>query len=296
MRRCLLVLALVGCAEARPAPAEPPPAPAPAQAGPTTLHKLTTENFDVEWDEPTSTEAEAKAVADRAEKARAKYVELLGDGRVGDAHMYIRLAGEGKGRKYPSVEAETRDIRLYRYPGPGGEYEASAAHELVHAIRWARWRKPERQTDVGLFYEEAFAEMLAREAGFPSTGFPLYGVDPNVAAASFLDRGEALPIQRIVTEHRDVNFRCMAQTYVGRVAFMAHVRRRVGFEKLVTLADLDAPLNLQIFEEHVGAKLPDLIASFEKEVRATAQRPEARDAGKAYREKTPIRLFPICSR
>jgi hypothetical protein len=296
MRRSLLVLALVGCAEPQSAPAAPKAAEAPAPAGPTTMHKLTTTNFDVEWDEPTSTEAEAKAVADRAEKARAKYVELIGDGRVGDAHMYIRLAGEGKGRKYPSVEAETRDIRLYRYPGPGGEYDASIPHELVHAIRWARWRKPERQTEIGLFYEEAFAEMLAREAGLPSTGFPLYGVDPNVAAATFFERGEALPIQRIINEHRDVNFRCMAQTYVERVAFMAYLRRRVGFEKLVTLADVDAPLNIDLFEEQLGVKLPEVIASFEKEARATGQRPEAREAGKAYREKTPIRLFPICSR
>jgi hypothetical protein len=295
LRRAFLV-ALVSCADAGPAPAAPAAAEAPAPTGPTTLHKLTTPNFDVEWDEPTSTEAEAKAVADRAEAARAKYAELIGDGRLGDAHMYIRLAGEGKGRKYPSVEAETRDIRLYRYPGPGGEYDASIPHELVHAIRWARWRKPERQTDVGLFFEEAFAEMLAREAGLPSTGFPLYGVDPNIAAASFLDRGELLPITRIVNEHRDVNFRCMAQTYVERVAFILHVRRRVGFEKLVTLADFDGPLNVDVLEQHVGVKLPELIASFDKELRATAQRPDFKESAKTFREKTPIRLFPICSR
>src|SRR5688500_4265436 len=190
MRRALLLssLVVVACGHARGPDASPQAAArslpvTSAAASPSDDKSLNGAHFDVVWKSGAASLEDGQRVLDRGERARAKLVELLGEQRVGDRRIRIRLGGDGGRDKIPYVDPDTRDIVLYRFPGEGGAYEAPLAHELVHAIRFDIWTKPERQTDPALFWEEGFAELLAREAGFPSTGFPLFGVDPYVAAA-----------------------------------------------------------------------------------------------------------------
>ena len=136
--------------------------------------------------------------------------------------------------------------------------------------------------------------MSAREAGFPSRGFPLYGVDADVAAASFVARGEALPIRKLLAEHRALNFRCMAQAYVERISFMTFLASKVGSKPLIAIAYVDTPLDVPTIERLLGAKIDALAAEHEKILIATSKRAPARVAGAAYREKSPIRFLPVC--
>jgi len=271
------------------------PAPLPKAGGvPAGERSLAATHFDVTWTEPASSEEDAKRVLLRAADARAKLVTILGKERVGDRRIRIRLSGDGSPRELPTVDPASGDILLYRFAGAGGEYEAPLAHELVHAIRRTIWTNPDRQTDPGLFWEEGFAELIAREAGFASTGFPLYGFDPHVGAASFVTRGESIPLGRLITEHKALNFRCMAQAYVERISFMLAVRDRVGLAPMITAAYVDGPLDVPTLEKSLGAKLTDLTAAHEKLVASSAALEPARKEGTKFRETTAIRYLPLC--
>jgi hypothetical protein len=298
---CLL-LAVIGCGgqpprtEATSKPIVLDAAATPTQARTTGERTLGGAHFDAMWDEATAAEDDARRVLERAEGARARFVDLLGKERVGERRIRIRLAGDGDPRRIPTVDPQTGDILLYRFPGPGGAYDAPVAHELVHAIRWPIWTRAERQTDPALFWEEGFAELLAREAGFPSAGFPLYGVDPAVGAASFVTRGEALPIPKLIAEHRALNFRCMSQAYVERISFMSYVRSRIGIAPMIAVAYVDAPLDVPTMDKVLGVKIDALAAEHDKMLTSTEARAEAREAGTRFRETTPVRYLPTCPR
>jgi hypothetical protein len=238
----------------------------------------------------------AKAVLSRSENARTAFVALLGNERVGDRRIRVRLLGEGSAREIPTVDLKSGDILLYRFPGAGGAYDAPVAHELVHALRVSRWANAEQQTDAALFWDEGFAELLAREAGFASTGFPLFGTDADVAAASFVTRNEWLPVTKLFSEHRALNFRCMAQAYVERVSFMAYLRARVGLAPIIAIAYASVPLDLQTVEKTLGVKLADVAEAHRLSISKTAAQANTRDAGTTYRETTPIRYLPVCPR
>ena len=245
------------------------------------------------WNDAVASANDATRALERAEEARAKFIELLGADRVGARHIRIRLAGEGSPREVPSVDPLSGDIVLYRFPGDGGAWEAPLAHELVHALRLPLWTQPARQTSPGLFWEEGFAELIATEAGFPSLGFPLYGVAPEVGAASFLVPGEALPIPQLVAEHQALNFRCMAQAYVERISFMTYLRKRLGLAPLIAVANVDAPLDVAAIEKTLGASLAELARAHDEGVVAGAAN---RVAAARFRETTPIKYLPVCPR
>jgi hypothetical protein len=272
---------LAGC---RPAP----PAPATAPSG-----ALTTPHFTLAF--PGEPESVAEAVGARAEEAYARLHALLGAARMPAGRLSLRLAGEGGPGQYPTVDAKTGEILLFRYPGPGGGYEASLAHELVHALRWSLWTDPARQTDAFLFLEEGFAEILAAEAGFPSGGFPTFGFPAAVAAGAWLKSGRDLPIPELVRRHTALNFRCMAQAYPLRLSFMSYLRQRFGLAPLIALAYAEAPLRPEDLERAFGAGLAALAADWRawalREHEAVA---DADAQAKAYLERTPIRYFDVC--
>ena len=63
-------------------------------------------HFDVSSDDGLATEGDARRILERAERLRTRYVGLLGADRVGNRHIRVRLAGEG--RKCGSSEQEFR--------------------------------------------------------------------------------------------------------------------------------------------------------------------------------------------
>ena len=145
-----------------------------------------------------------------------------------------------------------------------------------------------------LFWEEAFSELMAREAGFPSLGFPLYGTEPDIAAASL--GAEALPVDQLIREHRALNFRCMAQAYVERISFMMFLRERFGLAPLVEIAWADQPLEVAHIEQVLGTSMDVLVAEHERRVAAAGVTSGAAEAMASFREKTPIRFLPMCPR
>ena len=146
-----LFLWLAACAPQAVPPAPPPPpppattgvtpppsvalAPAPAPPIPRALDGA---HFEITWQPDAATSEEATRVLERAEAARDKLGVLLGKERVGEKHFRIKLAGDGSPRETPTVDPQTGEIILYRFPGEGGAYEAPLAHELGHAIRRER--------------------------------------------------------------------------------------------------------------------------------------------------------------
>lgn len=263
-----------------------------AHTAPVEVSSLSSAHFEARWKSAAANGAEAQAVLDRAEAFRAALVKLVGEGRVGSVKRTLRLEGDASPGQVPTVDPQSGEVLLYRYPGPQGGYEASLAHELVHAFRRELWTDASRQTDAFLFLEEALAELLATEAGFPSP-FPFYGASPQVVGARWVRAGEALPIDALVRKHRALNFRCMAQAYGLRLSFMRFVRERVGLEPLVALAWADWPLTPERLEQALGAPLATLEGDWKTWV-TEGVGADAEVRIEAYRA-SPIRFLPMCA-
>lgn len=313
----LVALGLCGCPPARspesasasalretnhdaspPSPRAPSPASPPLPVAPTIApdeEHLKGATFDVVWRAKDATRAEAEAVLARGEAARTKFVALLGAHRVGDGRFFVRLAGEGDREHVPSVDPKSRAILLYRFPGgASGAYEAPLAHEMVHAIRFLTWTRPENQTDPMLFWEEGLAELLARHIGFPSAGFPLYGTDPYTATASFYPHHEELGIDRLVTEHRKLNFRCMAQAYVERLSFMTYLEQRSGIRHLVELSFNGKAYDVAGLEKALDGTIAGLTREHDAKILVALSSREVQLEAERFRAQTPIRYFPLC--
>jgi len=293
----VLLATLAACAGS---PSREPPGPTALRAANGQTPSANDRRFSIEWSAGQTTEAEVEAVRTRAEAAYARMRELLGDARVVRADkrpFVIRLAGDAAPGQYPLVSPDTGEIILYRFPGKGGAYEASLAHELVHALRFALWTNPAKQTDPFLFWDEGFAEILATEAGFPSAGFPTFGHSVALTAGACTETHEDPRVTDLVRRHRALNFRCMAQSYGLRLSFMTFVRERFGLAKMVALSYVDEPLTESVIERGLGGKLEDLEAAWKVWLR---ERLDAEGHAAArieeYRTQSPIRFFPKCTK
>jgi hypothetical protein len=234
-------------------------------------------------------------VIDRAEKGWAKIVPLLGADRAPKERLVIRLEGDAKDGQIPTVDPASRTLLLYRLQGPGGDYSASLVHELVHVFRWPVWSTPKLQTDSLVYLEEALAELVAVEAGFPSQGFPTYGTPLAVVAGAWLATAEDLPVDVLIRRHKELNFRCMAQAYGLRLAFATWVRERTGLAALVRLANSDEPLTPTDLEKAFGGSLSSLASEWKTAALASfAALPDAQQQATRYRRETPIRYFNVC--
>ena len=147
---------------------------APAADSATDQRSASSEHFEVRWHAGDASQTEVQAVQERAESSYRALEALLGPPRMARERLIIRLNGDAQQGEMPTVSPETGELVMVRFPGPGGGYEASIAHELVHALRLKLTLEPARQTDTYLFIEEGLAELLAIAAGFPSTGFPTW--------------------------------------------------------------------------------------------------------------------------
>ena len=256
----------------------------------------TTAHFVIESQPGRDADSEVKAVATRAEAAWTAFAKVLGPARMGKERLTIRLGGPGslEEHRVSSVDPATGALVLYRMQGPEGVYEGSLAHELVHALRFKRWTRAELQTDAGLFVEEAFAELLAQEAGFPSA-FPRYGAPAQVVAGAWLVTPDGkLPTEALVRHHRALNFRCMAQAYGVRIGFATYLTERFKLPAVVKLAYDERPLTADDFGRVLGVPLPTLAQGFVGWVKQGLAAPGSQEAVQRYKTGTPIRYFPVC--
>lgn len=270
------------------------PTSSTAEQGTNTSRTITTAHFVIHWQPAETTDAEVKAVQDRAELAYSRYSQLLGAQRMPTKPIAVRLNGDAEGGRGSTVSTEAGELILVRFPGPGGGYEASLTHELTHQIRWALWTNTKFQTHAFLFIEEGFAEILATEAGLPSQGFPTYGFPVAVAAGTWLKSNQALPLQDLVRRHAALNFRCMPQAYTLRLSFMTYVREKYGLEPIVRLAYWPEPLRPEDIEQVLGASLDTLASHWKAWLeRQYAATKDADEQSAAFRQ-SPIRFFPVC--
>ncbi len=232
----------------------------------------------------------------RVLSAYDRYERLLDIHPLATQRIVIDLRGDGKPADLPTVDPATGEIVLFRYRSPGGEYEASVAHELIHALRRSLWTDPKRQTDAFLFLEEGFAEVLATEAGFPSSGFPTFGAPVAVAAGAWIETGQDLPIVALIRHHKALNLRCVAQAHALRVSFVTYLRERFGLATLIRVAYSDSPLDADGLASAFGADLEKLASDWRAWARKGFEAlAGAREKAKAYRQRTPIRALPVCN-
>ncbi len=264
--------------------------PAPTAEKDGALHST---HFLIRWRAPAAREQEVQVLEQKAEAAYARYAELLGAARMPREPVTLRLSGKARATDFPYVDSVTGEVVLFRDGARG--YDAALAHELVHAIRWKLWTEPQRQTDAFLFFEEGFAELLAMEAGFPSTGFPTYGYPVSIAAGAYLRAGEDLPIPDLIRSHKRLNLDCMAQAYALRISFMGWLREKVGLERLIELAYAPEMLTPELVEKKLGMSLEAMQSEWRPW--ALAQLEQHKDAeaqAKAFRTKTPMRHQKVC--
>lgn len=270
---------------------------APAELSATDQRTARAEHFEVLWHAGDASEAEVQAVLARAESSYRALEALLGARRMARERLNIRLNGDAQQGEMPTVSPQTGELVMVRFPGRGGGYEASIAHELVHALRLKLTLEPARQTDVYLFIEEGLAELLAIAAGFPSTGFPTYGAPIAIAGGTWVATDEDLALSALVRRHRALNFRCMPQAYAQRLSFMVYLERRIGLQAIIELAYADKVLTAEDLERVTGESLEVSAAAWRAwalgEYRAIV---DADQQAAAYRQGSPIKYLPVCKR
>ncbi len=270
--------------------------PAPAGSAPPAVDIVVERpNLSVDAAPGAATESEIRRVRDLAERAYTRYAQVLGPDRMPSRTIAIRLAGDAADGQVSTVSPESGAIVLYRHPGPGGGYESSLAHELMHAVRWDIWKQANLRTEPFLFLEEGLAELMAIEAGLPSTGFPTYGHDIVLAAGTWIASDLDLPISELVTRHSQLNFRCMPQAYTLRLSFLLFVRERVGLDALVDVAFDPRPLSLARLEATLGAPIEAVARTWRGHaLRQFAGLNGREQRRRDYLEGTPVRYFTVC--
>ncbi len=239
--------------------------------------------------------ADVEPVRERAVAALPALVERL-PGAEAQLPLRVRLMGEGDSTHVPTVDPDTGTILLYRFPGAGGDYDASLVHEMVHALRLPHWQTPERQTNLALFFEEGLAEVLARSIGFGSTGFPLFGTEPTVAVGHWIETNQLVSPARLARNHLALNFRCMPQAYSIRLSFVDFLVTAHGLDTLVSLTSGPVPVDEASLEAAYGASLDDLVDAWRIAVTSTWQAlPEGQTKAEAWAAHPAIAHFPSCS-
>lgn len=250
--------------------------------------------IDVVWTPDAATDAEARAVSSFANEVWRDLSRLLGPARTPDRQIIVRLAGDAEPGQVPTVDPGTGDIVVFRFAGEGGGYDASLAHEMVHAFRWDLWKQEQLQTDTFLFFEEGFAEAAAVQVGRPSKGFPKFGASTAAAAGAWLRDDSPRDMLALISHHRALNFRCMAQAYALRLSFVEFLVEAYGFERLVDLVYTSEPLTSDIVGKHFGISLQDLAGKW---YRWASGKLEALDDAEArvtgYLE-SPVKYLPKC--
>ena len=118
-----------------------------------------------------------------------------------------------------------------------------------------------------------------------------------IAAGAWLKTGEDLPRPGLISHHKALNFRCSAQAYTLRLSFFTFLRKLYGLESVIELAYQEEPLSVEQFPKTFGASVAELsvvwrgwaLQQFDKE-------PKALEQARTYRENTPVKYLPVCSK
>lgn len=259
-----------------------------------------TEHFDIVWTAGSgTTSTEVETVARAAERMFGQLARFLGPERTPKGRLRLVLDGNGmKPGKFelPNVNDEGVTT-LYRFPGPGGVYEASLLHELVHAFRYATMpgkRHRGGPDDFGFgFVEEAFAEHVALSIDPLEIGFSLYRYPLDVVAGHFLTTGPELDLTALATNHA-LNRPCVAQAYPLRASFFKYLEAAYGRSRVIELA-YSPNITFATYQRLFGP-----FGKLKQAWRVWAlRRFHALSGGRRlaheYATRTPVQYFPLCA-
>lgn len=189
---------------------------------------------------------------------------------------------------YPRVDGRGT-IHLYRYTDAPEGYFSALAHEIVHVLR--RDRMPYHDW----FFEEGFAEFVARRVDTSQDGFPWYGYPVEIVAAQWIMEGEDIPLTTLREHHRSVNLPCKLQSYALRGSFFHWLGETYGDGKLIAMSAADAAGSLPDYERFFGKSFEALEKEWRKALIAAYEASERGETlARQYRRKSPAQYLTVC--
>lgn len=249
-----------------------------------------TDRFVIVALDPSVTDEEVEMAKAKAERFYEAIRDLLGSEPPGK--IVIDLEGPAERPDgswgYPRVDGRGT-VHLYRYTDEPESYFNALAHELVHVFRSGR--KPHHNW----FFEEGFAEFLARRVDPSLDGFPWYGFPVDLVAAQWIATGEEIPLTALRERHRELNLPCKLQSYALRGAFFDWLGRTYGDETLIAMSEAEEAGALADYERRFGKNLEALEREWREALLAAYREDEeAKSLARRYRQESPAQYQPVC--
>ncbi len=252
-------------------------------------NSLTTEHFVMTWNAEETTSEEIEHASNFCEEIYAKTADVIGADRMPDGRINVLFRGEGMqpdGRKIPPNVDSSGQINLYRFRQGG--YLDAFAHELVHAIRINRIPNWE------LFFEEGFASAIAAIVYPEMVGFPLFGYERSKITSYLMQQDYFISLSEMRSRHRELNPRCMLQTYIPREDFFCYLHATYGMEKLLKFSNSEKTSQIGLYDEIWGKSFSELEAEWKNYTLGLYSTKEVKKTGEEYFQKTSAKYMPIC--
>ena len=208
------------------------------------------------------------------------------------AKVIVQLRGDAEQPDgswgYPRVDSFGQ-IHLYKFTQEPESYFNALAHELVHVFRFRR------STGTDWFFEEGFAEFVARRVSSSLDGFPWYGYPVDLVAGQWLASGDDVPLELLRTRHRDLNLPCKLQSYSMRASFFLYLAEAHGTDRLLEMSNQKPAGEPSQYEEFFGADFATLEARWRAHALEKYSALEKADIlAKQYRTQSPAQYSNVC--
>lgn len=260
-------------------------------AGAQELIRHETEHLVLYW-APGALSEEGLVAAERlGERHYSNIASILGH----EPQLAVTIVFEGPAEQpdgrwgYPRVDGFGR-IHLYRFGPTDDSYFSALAHEMVHVFRIHR--RPHHDW----FFEEGFAEFIARRVDDNLSGFPWYGFDPVLVAGHWVAGEEDIPIVALRERHDELNQPCKLQSYALRYSFFDYLGRTFGDEAVVRASAVEEAGALPDYEEFFGSDFAELASSWRSDLLSRYGEIEgARELSARYRTESPAQYQHVCA-
>lgn len=250
-----------------------------------------TEHLVLQWPGDVIDEAGLDMAARRGEQLYGAIAGMLGY----EPRFPVTIVLEGPAerpdgsRGYPRVDGFGR-IHLFQFGPDHASWFNALAHELVHVFRIHR--RPHHDW----FFEEGFAEFVARRVDDSLDGFPWYGFDPVLVAGQWIAAGEDLSLSDLRANHEELNLPCKLQSYALRYSFFDYLGRTFGDEKVIAMSNAERAGGLDDYSQTFGLDFGQLASAWRMDLMARYHEIEGREElAHAYRTGSPAQYQPVCN-
>lgn len=252
---------------------------------------LRTGQLVLQWAPGAISEEGVAYAEDLGERLYAAIAEMTGS----EPKFPVTIVFEGPAerpdgtRGYPRVDGWGR-IRLYNFGPTHHSYFGALAHEMVHVFRIHR--RPHHDW----FFEEGFAEFVARRVDDNLGGFPWYGFDPTLVAGQWVATGQDLPLAELRARHEDLNLPCKLQSYALRYSFFDYLGRTFGDDQVIAMSAAEQAGALEDYPGFFGAEFSALTTAWREDLLARYAEIDDRDElARQYRNESPAQYQPVCA-